>query len=177
MSKRKEVIKPLDTEKHFFHDRDMSILVAVLIFVGKKCWVITKKTKAKVRLWRRIKLFIEFLCGYLYFQAFLPPMIPMPWTKSLCSQTKELEKRQNLLIDSLRERSESKDLEKKELGDRTDLKLKAKINPWHFRNKSLAKEKRKRKVSQVFSLINKTTDGFLDGGIDDMRYWNTISWT
>ena len=171
------MIKPLVTEKHYCHHRDMSILVAVLIFVGKKCWLITIKKKAKVRLWRRIQNFIEFHCDYLYFQAFWPPMIPMPWTKLLCSQTKKLKKRQNLLIDSLRERSGSKDLEKKELGDRTDLKLKAKINLWHFRNKSLAKEKRKRKVSQVFCLINKTTDGYLDGGIDDMRYWNTISWT
>ena len=48
--------------------------------------------------------------------------------------------RLNLLIDSLRERSESKHLEKEELGDGTELKLKAKINLWYFRNKSLAKK-------------------------------------
>ena len=140
MRKLQEVIKPLVTEKHYCHDRDMSILVAVIIFFWKKCWLITIKKKAKVRLWRKIKILIDFLCDYLNFQAFLPPMIPMPSTKPLCSQTKKLKKRRNLLIDSLRERSESKDLEKKELGDRTELKLKAKIVLWHFRNKSLAKK-------------------------------------
>ena len=140
MRKLKEVIKPLVTEKHNFHDRDMSILVAVIIFLEKNSWLITIKKKANVRLWRWNNIFIEFLCDYLYFQAFLPPMIPMPWTKSLCSQTKKLKKRRNLLIDSLRERSESKDLEKEELGDGTELKLKAKINLWLFRNKSLAKK-------------------------------------
>ena len=88
MRKLQEVIKPLVTEKHYCHDRDMSILVAVKNFFGKKCWLITIKKKAKVRFWRRIEFFTDFPCDYLYFQAFLPPMIPMPWTKSLCSQTK-----------------------------------------------------------------------------------------
>ena len=61
MRKLKVVIKPLVTEKLYCHDRDISILVAVKNFVGKKCRLITLREKAKVRLWRRIKIFIEFL--------------------------------------------------------------------------------------------------------------------
>ena len=176
MRKLKELIEPLVTEKHYCHDRDMSILVAVIIFVEKKCWLITIKKKANVRLWRRINIFVEFLCDYSYFQAFLTPMIPKPWTKSLCFQTKKLKKDETCWLTVWENGVNQKIWRKKNL---------EMVLSWNWKQKSIfgfletkvLQKKRKHKDSQVFSPLNKTTDGFFDGGIDDMRFWNTISWT
>ena len=177
MRKLKEVIKPLVTEKHYCHDQDMSILVVVIIFVGKKCWLITIKRKQKFVSEEENKIFIEFLCDYLYFQAFLPPMIPIPWTKSLCSQTKKLTKKTKLVGWQFEGTEWIKRYGEKRTWRSYWIEIESKIQSLALQKQKPCKIKRKGKVSQVFCLINKTTDGYLDGGIDDMRYWNTISWT
>ena len=176
MRKLREKITPLVTEKHFCHDRDMSILVAVIIFVEKKCWLITIKKKANVRLWRRFTFSSTLFVIICTFRRFCLPWFRCPEQNRYVLKQKNSKKDETCWLTVWENGVNQKIWRKKNL---------EMVLSWNWKQKSIfgisetkaLQKKRKRKVSQVFSPLNKTTDGFLDGGIDDMRYWNTMSWT
>ena len=107
-----------------------------IIFHEKKCWSIPLKKRANVRLWRTINISIEFLFKYLYFQAFLTTMIPMPWTKSSCFQTEKTQKKKKLVDWQVEGTKWIKRVEEKRTWRSYRLEIECKKNNlWQFRNK------------------------------------------